>query len=65
MMMLVGMIVAAAAPMIVVMIVAMGVMIMIMMIVPVMVMAMATLIIGAALGLERTLDRVHRATETT
>ena len=66
--MLMGMIVAAPAAMImmiviVIVIMAMGVMIV--MIMPVMVMAMATLIIGTTLGLERTLDRVHRATETT
>ena len=62
--MLMGMIVAAPAAMImVVVIMAMGVMIV--MIMPVMVMAMATLIIGTTLGLERTLDRVHRATQST
>ena len=62
--MLMGMIVAAPAAMIM-MIVIVAMRVIIVMIMPVMVRAMATLIIGTTLGLERTLDGVHRAAQTT
>ena len=70
MMVLMGMIMPATAPMIVIMVIVamgmmvMGMVIMMRMIMAMMMMAMPTLIISTALGLERTLDSVHRTTET-